>query len=153
MEPQEPGASSDALKISEEKAPGAGREAARSAAPAQGGAPPFLDKEGGNLPRDTVRPLWVKKQWMTRQAVIDRLRYWQGNGYQCLWVTLTSAPNSPDKRLRGDFQVLRKRIERVLGFSRVEYVCVDTREGHGVLHMIWAEGPEIPEEGLVLRSV
>lgn len=40
--------------------------------------------------------------------------------------------------MRGDFQVLRKRIGRGLGFPRMEYICVDTREGHGVLHMIWA---------------
>ena len=29
-------------------------------------------------------------------------------------------------------------MARELGFPAVEYVCVDTREGHGVLHMIWA---------------
>ncbi len=56
----------------------------------------------------------------------------------CLWVTLTSAPTSPVERLRADFQALRKRIGRELGFWTMEYVCVDTREGHGVLHMIWA---------------
>ena len=33
---------------------------------------------------------------------------------------------------------MRKRIGREFGFTGVEYVCVDTREGHGVLHMIWA---------------
>jgi hypothetical protein len=33
---------------------------------------------------------------------------------------------------------LKKRIERQLRFPGVEYICVDTREGHGVLHMIWA---------------
>jgi len=84
------------------------------------------------------RASWTRKQWQTRRAVIDRLRYWQGNGYQCLWVTLTSSPRSPGKRLRADFQALRKRLWRELGFSGLEYVCVDTREGHGVLHMIWA---------------
>jgi hypothetical protein len=135
---QDPGASLDSSEPQQSQAAAVEREAPRSGAPAGGGPPSFLDKEGRNLPRDTVRPLWSKKQWTTRRAVIDRLRYWQGNGYQCLWVTLTSAPDSPEKRLREDFQVLRKRMDRELGFSKVEYVCVDTREGHGVLHMIWA---------------
>ena len=114
------------------------RVAPRSGATARGGAPPFLDKECGNVPRGTSRPSWSRKQWMTRRAVMDRLRYWQSMGYQCLWVTLTSAPDSPKERLRKDFQILRKRMDRDLGYSGLEYVCVDTLEGHGVLHMIWA---------------
>ena len=139
MEAKEvPGASPDVLSAAEAQAPGVRGEAPRSGGPTHGGAPPLLDKEGRNVPRGASRPSWSKKQVMTRQAVIDRLRYWQGNGYQCLWVTLTSAPDSPDKRLRGDFHVLRKRIGRDLGFPGMEYICVDTREGHGVLHMIWA---------------
>src|SRR5229473_5263023 len=111
------------------------QDAPRSGAPAPA---PFLDKGDGNVPGNTWRSAWNRKQWATRRAVIDRLRYWQSNGYQCLWVTLTSSPRSSAKRLRADFQALRKRITRELGFSGLEYVCVDTREGHGVLHMIWA---------------
>lgn len=60
------------------------------------------------------------------------------NGYQCIWATLTSSPSSPVSQLRKDFQALRKRMARQLGFEGIQYVCVDTREGHGVLHMIWA---------------
>ena len=114
------------------------REAPRSGAAALGGAPPFLDNECGNVPRGAVRPLWSRKQWVIRRAVIDRIRYWQSNRYQVLWITLTSSPSSPTDRLRRDFQVLRKRIGRTLRYSNFEYVCVDTREGHGVLHMLWA---------------
>ena len=55
-----------------------------------------------------------------------------------MWVTLTSSPESDGESLRKHFQVLRKRLARELCFAPVEYVCVDTREGHGVLHMIWA---------------
>ena len=102
-----------------------------------GEAAPFLDKGGGNVP-ETTRPVWSKKQWMTRRAVMDRLRFWQSNDFQCLWVTLTSSPTSPDKRLRQDYQTLRKRIKRELGFEHFQYICVDTREGFGVLHMVWA---------------
>lgn len=111
--------------------------APRSGASA-GVAAPLLDKGYGNVPRAADRPEWTRKQWQVRRAVIDRLRFWQAGGYQCLWVTLTSAPDSPDQRLRKDFQVLRKRVMRELGFDGFEYVCVDTREGHGVLHMVWA---------------
>lgn len=114
------------------------REAPRSGAPAAGGAPPLLDIKSGNVPRGTVRPRWTPKQCSTRRAVIDRLRFWQASGFQCLWVTLTSAPDSPEGRLREDFHVLRKRIGRERGFPDFPYICVDTQEGHGVLHMIWA---------------
>lgn len=120
------------------QAPGAERSAAPRAAPAPGGAPPFLDNDDRNLPKGAMRPSWLPKQWRVRRAVVDRLRYWQGAGFQCLWITLTSSPESPADRLRADFQVLRKRVGRELGFASFEYVCVDTREGHGVLHMIWA---------------
>lgn len=114
------------------------REAPRSGAPAAGGAPPLLDIKSGNVPRGTVRPQWTTKQCTTRRTVLDLLRFWQANGFQCLWVTLTSAPDSPKGRLRADFHVLRKRIGRERGFLDFPYVCVDTGEGHGVLHMIWA---------------
>lgn len=80
----------------------------------------------------------AQKQCTTRRTVIDLLRFWQANSFQCLWVTLTSAPESPERRLREDFHVLRKRVGRELGFPEFPYVCVDTREGYGVLHMIWA---------------
>lgn len=63
-----------------------------------------------------------------RRAILDRLRHWQANHYQCLWVTLTSSPASTRKRLRNNFQVLRKRACRELGFAAFEYVCVDTVE-------------------------
>ncbi len=113
---------------------GGAQDAPRSGATAPA---PFLDKGDGNVPRDN-RPGWNKKQWTTRRTVLDRLRLWQAEGYQCLWVTLTSSPQSPVERLRADFQALRKRVGRELGFWTMEYVCVDTREGHDVLHMIWA---------------
>jgi hypothetical protein len=108
--------------------------APRSGAPAPA---PFLDKGDRNVP-DRWRPSWNRKQWNIRRAVLDRVRYWQLNDYQCHWVTFTSAPGSPILRLRKDFQVLRKRMARELDYKDVEYVCVDTREGHGVLHLIWA---------------
>lgn len=110
------------------------QDAPRSGAPAPAS---FLDKGDTNVPNHW-RPSWNRTQWKIRRAVLDRLRYWQVHDYECLWVTLTSAPKSSSKLLRKHFQVLRKRMARQLGFEKVEYVCVDTLEGHGVLHMIWA---------------
>ncbi len=81
---------------------------------------------------------WSPLQCRIRRQVADRLALWQGNGFQVLWVTLTSSPDSPEGRLRADWQVLRKRVARELGYGGFEYVCVETREGLGVLHMLWA---------------
>lgn len=90
------------------------------------------------MPHKEPRKTWSRKQWLIRRAVLDRLNLWQSTGYQCVWLTLTSAPGSSAELLRKHFQVLRKRIDRQLGYPGVQYVCVDTREGHGVLHMILA---------------
>lgn len=91
------------------------------------------------------RSQWTKKQKRVRRVCRDRLRYWQNHGYDCLWVTLTSGvPSGPQddekahKRLRLDFAELRKRISRKWSYSPFEYVCVETAEGNGVLHMLWA---------------
>jgi hypothetical protein len=109
---------------------------------AGGEAAPFLDIGCGNVPRKEGLSAWSRKQWVTRRSVLDRLNHWQADGYQCLWVTLTSSPSSPVDQLRRDFQTLRKRMARQLGYEDVQYVCVDTREGFGVLHIIlaWKEG-------------
>lgn len=113
--------------------------AAPTGAPAPGGAAALLLDIGcGNVPHKEPRKRWTRKQWLTRRVVLDRLNYWQAHRYQCLWVTLTSSPSSPVDQLRKDFQALRKRIARQLGYEGIQYVCVDTREGHGVLHMILA---------------
>ena len=53
--------------------------------------------------------------------------------------TLTSSPESPEGKLRYNFQRLRKRIEKVFG-KKLEYCCISTKEGpldgHGVLHIV-----------------
>lgn len=115
-----------------------GRNAPQGAPAPGGAAAPLLDIGCGNVPHKTPRQPWTRKQWLTRRTVLDRLNYWQAHRYQCLWVTLTSSPSSPSDTLRKDFQALRKRMGRQLGFENIQYVCVDTREGHGVLHIILA---------------
>jgi len=68
------------------------------------------------------------------------MRWWEREGNDLWWVTLTSSPQSDPLRLRRHFQVWRKRLERALEVdeSSIQYVMVDTREGHGVLHLILA---------------
>jgi hypothetical protein len=118
----------------------------RSGARLSDSGSPLLDKEYGNVPWETTGPVWTRKHWLIRRAILDRLRFWQWNGHQSLWVTLTSAPGQTIKRLRKDFQVLRKRISREFGYGTFEYICVDTLEGHGVLHMIWAYKDPNPDK-------
>lgn len=62
------------------------------------------------------------------------------SGFQCYFLTLTSAPDSPPDRLRRDWQALRKRIAREYDVepSVIQYRGVDTTEGHGVLHFLVA---------------
>lgn len=81
--------------------------------------------------------------WTRQQRRIYRgLRSWllecDGRGCHFLRVDLTGAPNSDAHRLARDHQELRRRVERVFGFKGLEYYAIQTREGNGVLHMIWA---------------
>lgn len=106
--------------------------------------PLFLIKGAQTCQNDT-RPKWSKQQWKIRRVILERLLLWQVYRYECLWMTLTSSPESDAAQIRDHFQVLRKRLARKLGFRGTEYVCVDTREGHGVLHIIIAW--KSPEKG------
>lgn len=107
-------------------------------APRSGAPAPLLDIKDGNVAPRGVQAAWTRKQRAIRRTVLDRLTFWVVRGYRVLWVTLTSAPGSSAKRLRTHFQSLRDRIGHTFGYHDFEYVCVDTREGHGVLHMLWA---------------
>jgi hypothetical protein len=53
-------------------------------------------------------------------------------------VELTTAPDGDGSLLRLHLQELRRRVERDLGFNGVEMFVVETTEGNGVLHMVWA---------------
>jgi hypothetical protein len=80
--------------------------------------------------------------WSRRQKrLYGRLMSWckeaQGRGADLLRVDLTTAPGGDPGQLKLHFQELRRRIERKLHYY-VEYFCVQTAEGHGVLHMVWA---------------
>jgi len=53
-------------------------------------------------------------------------------------VDLTTAPDGRADLLRKHLQELRRRAERVFRFPHIEMFVVETSEGNGVLHMVWA---------------
>jgi hypothetical protein len=53
-------------------------------------------------------------------------------------VDLTTADGGRADLLRKHLQEFRRRIERDLGFKGIEMFIVETTEGNGVLHMVWA---------------
>jgi len=71
---------------------------------------------------------------------------WLMLGVTLRFLTLTSAPGADYSRLNRHFEVLVKRIKRSFG-CQFEYIKIKTREGNGVLHVIYA-GPYIPQPWL-----
>jgi hypothetical protein len=61
----------------------------------------------------------------------------RGQGYQLLRVDLTSSPLRGGEYLSKDYKKLRRRVEREFKL-KLHYVKIETTEGHGVLHLIWA---------------
>lgn len=55
-----------------------------------------------------------------------------------LWVMLSTAQGGDAGKLRVHERELRRRVERKTGVRGIEYVCVDTSEGNGTLHLLWA---------------
>lgn len=86
----------------------------------------------------TVFEPWTRQQ----RRVYQRLTSWcyeaKSRGAQLRRMDLTTARGGPSELLRKHLQELRRRVERDLGFSGVEMFVVETSEGNGVLHMVWA---------------
>jgi hypothetical protein len=79
-----------------------------------------------------------RKHYRARSRIRDAMRLWNRSARVLWWATLTSSPQSPRGRLRADFQAWRKRLARQLSIdpADIQYAMVDTREGHGVLHLV-----------------
>lgn len=71
----------------------------------------------------------------SRIAMDCGIKKWfeKGNLY---FLTLTSSPGRGYEWLCRDFEVLRKRVKNLVK-QKIEYVAVKTREGFGVLHVIF----------------
>lgn len=61
----------------------------------------------------------------------------RSRGCQLFWVGLTTALGGDRKKLALHYQELRRRAERDLHYY-IEYLTIETTEGNGVLHQIWA---------------
>ena len=95
-----------------------------------------LDTNVSSSNTDTKQ--WNRQQKRGYHRVQSCLTYWQENGYQVLWVTLTTAVGGDSSKLAYHHQVLRQRVERKLGYPGLQHYQVRTSEGNGVLHIFWA---------------
>lgn len=90
-----------------------------------------------NSGRDTTFRVWTRKQRRTyasmKSWVVDKV----GAGKALLFVTLTSSPESDRVRLRVNHRELVRRVYRRFGYQ-VDPFIVETDEGLGVLHCLWA---------------
>ena len=102
---------------------------------------------------------WNRQQSRTFHRVASMLYYWEVNGYEVKWITLTSSPESPDAdRLAYNHQRLRQCVERadlaydertddyrrMSHINELEQVTIRTNEGpegKGVIHTFWAWKP------------
>lgn len=80
---------------------------------------------------------WTSKQKRLFQRLISWLTLKNSQGKQLIRVDLTSGPDSTRQLLRRHFQELKRRVRRVYGYD-VDSFIVETCEGKGVLHMVWA---------------
>lgn len=98
----------------------------------------------------TESPSWDRKQKRHYQHIMSVLYRWEARNLSIVWVTLTTAVGGEARKLRVHERELRRRVEKTFGSGRIEYVCVDTTEGNGVLHLLWAaEGNlYVPKEWL-----
>ena len=78
-----------------------------------------------------------RKQKRCKQRLVSFCTYLDARGYQLIRLDLTSGPESSYERLVPNLGVLLKRVKRYYGYD-VLHFFVKTREGNGVLHMVWA---------------
>ena len=79
---------------------------------------------------------WSRKQKRVFKTLSSWMTYLRGQGYQLFRVDLTSSPQS-ENSLTVDFKKLRRMIESKF-YSKFHYFKIETSEGVGVLHMVWA---------------
>lgn len=83
-----------------------------------------------------VKPTWSRRQKRLYKNLSSWISIKKGEGAQILRVDLTSIEGS-NYNLTEKLQRLRKLIEKTFHY-RIQYFKVETSEGNGVLHMIWA---------------
>lgn len=78
--------------------------------------------------------------------LVSGLTRGRSRGELMRFLTLTTGSGGSDLRLRRDFQLLRRRIERTFHF-KPEYWSIRTNEGNGVLHIVF-KGRYVPQKWL-----
>lgn len=98
-----------------------------------------VDLQGGVSGGDpgTGDVKWSRQQKRGYHRALTCMQYWRENGYQMVWVMLSSSEASDSTLLAVHHQRLREMVER-RGFPELEHYQIRTSEGHGVLHVIWA---------------
>ena len=79
---------------------------------------------------------WSRQQKRCYQRVLTFLYYNESKSRRMAFVTLTSSPESDASLIMIHFQNLRKRLRR--RDIEFEYFNVKTKEGNGVLHLLFA---------------
>ena len=95
-----------------------------------------IDHSGTNRGKTKVE--WSKAQKRCFQRVRSLFTYWSTHDYQLLWVMLSTAPGGDRSKLAYHHKRIRQQLERKLGYKGVQMFQVETSEGHGVLHIVWA---------------
>ncbi|MBA7703043.1 hypothetical protein ES703_111825 [subsurface metagenome] len=91
-----------------------------------------------NSDTKTAKNGWSRQQKRGYHRIQSCLQYWQANGFQVLWVMLSTADGGNASKLAYHHQRLRQRIEAGLGYKGIQHYQVRTSEGNGVLHILWA---------------
>jgi len=80
---------------------------------------------------------WGRQQKRGYQRCLSCMELWSSQGYQMLWVMLSTDVSGDRALLAEHHNRLRKMVER-RGFPQIHHFQIRTSEGNGVLHIIWA---------------
>lgn len=81
---------------------------------------------------------WSRKQKRHYQTIMSVLHRWEVRSRSVVWVMLTTGRGGDPRKLRAHLWELERRVCRKVNKSKIEHVVVDTTEGNGVLHILWA---------------
>lgn len=86
---------------------------------------------------------WSRQQKRCFGRAVSWLTVQEADRADVLWVTLTSSPASRKGLLWRHHRELLRRVDRKLGFKAVRTFVIETGEGYGVLHCLWAWVPPV----------
>ena len=81
---------------------------------------------------------WSRKQKRGYQRIRSITTYWREAGYEMSWLMFSTAAGGDASKLAGDHQRIKQAVERHFNFPNIQHFMVQTEEGNGVLHVLWA---------------